>query len=443
MIINYLAIFSAMRTIITILAFIVLVKYFIYLIFAPFYPAHRQWNLLKLKLGIKKGEITGEYEPIVSVIIPAWNEEVGILTTVNSVLANSYEKVEIIVVNDGSTDGTDLKMREFLVERKSSKNDKKIIRYFCKENGGKGSALNFGIKKAKGEIILTMDADSAHHKKAIENLVTYFHDPSIHAVVGNVKVRNIRNIVGLIQQFEYIFGFYFKRVHSILDAEYIFGGACAAFRKKTTFDTIGVFDTFNKTEDIEYSMRVKLNGLKSVYAEDVITYTEGASDLVGLYKQRLRWKKGRLDTFIKYRQLFFSRNNSHSKFMSWVVLPYALIGEIQMLSEPLFFAAIWAYTLISGDYLSVGLSSLFIFITYLAAFGLGDKETNKMNLILFPFTWFMFYILSVIEFLALLRSVEMMYLNQDVTWQNWTRKGVYNDREDKKIELLSKKEYLI
>lgn len=413
-----------MRSIITLLALLVLVKYFVYLVLAPIYDIQRQMSLLRLKRAIKRGEIPENYEPLVSVIIPAWNEEVGILTTVRSVLTNTYRNFEVIIINDGSTDKTDALVKGFLKDKSGNGVGKNTVRYYYKKNGGKGAALNFGIKKAKGEIILTMDADSAHHPLTIKNLVTYFHDGTVQAVVGNVKVRNVRNLVGLIQQFEYIFGFYFKRVNSIFDAEYIFGGACAAFRKKTTFDKLGYFDTENKTEDIEYSMRVKQAGLKSAYAEDVYTYTEGANDFEGLYKQRLRWKKGRLDTFLKYRTLFFSRDKNHSKFMSWLVLPYAMVGEIQMLGEPFFFTAIWTYTIVSGDYLSVGLSSLFIFITYLSAFVFGDRQTNKLNIILFPFTWFMFYILAVVEFLALLRSIEMMYLNQKITWQSWARKGV-------------------
>ena len=95
---------------------------------------------------------------------------------------------------------------------------------FQKENGGKGSALSFGIEKANGEIIVTMDADSAYEKHAIERIVEYFKDPKINAVVGNVKVSNNDTLIGYLQQLEYLFGFYYKRTHAVLDAEYIFGG---------------------------------------------------------------------------------------------------------------------------------------------------------------------------------------------------------------------------
>jgi poly-beta-1,6-N-acetyl-D-glucosamine synthase len=420
---NYFQIFESMRVMITVIASLVMVKYYIYLVFAPLYLVQTEMRKLRIRILEKKHLIDKVYEPLVSIIIPAWNEEVGIVTTIESVWVSTYQNIEIVVVNDGSTDQTDVVVKNWIRNHCDVMNGK-TIKYFKKKNGGKGSALNFGIKHASGEIIVTMDADSAHKQDAIYNLVQHFKDPSVNAAVGNVKVKNVRNLVGLIQQMEYLFGFYFKRVHSVFDAEYIFGGACAAFRRCNTFDKIGYFDTVNKTEDIEYSMRVKLNGLKSIYAEDVVVYTEGANDLKGLYKQRLRWKKGRIDTFFKYNRLFLSRDKKHSKFLTFIVLPYAVLGEFQTLLEPLFFTAIWTYTFVSGDYLSAGISSLFILFTYISAIVFGDKETNRFEVLLFPFTWLMFYILVGVELLALLKSIELIWASQEIEWQSWDRKGI-------------------
>lgn len=421
---DYTVIFSSMKTTVTLMALIVLVKYYIYLMFAPFYPVSRALNKLSVARKVKKGILPYKYEPKVSIIIPAWNEEVGILNTVHSALSNTYENIEVVVVNDGSTDRTDQYVRAFKADFDKNNNSKRRLIYFFKPNGGKGAALNFGIKKSSGEIVVTMDADSMHDKNAIKNLVAYFRDGTVDAVVGNVKISNTQTLVGLIQKLEYMFGFYFKRVHSLFNAEYIYGGACAAFRRSTTFDKLGYFDTVNKTEDIEYSMRTKLFGLKSVYAEDVLTYTEGASNLTGLYKQRLRWKKGRVDTFMKYKSLFFSRSKNHSKFLTWIVLPYALIGELQMLFEPMFFTLIWTYTFVSGDFLSLGLSSLFVLFTYFSAIVFGDRTTNKLYIFSFPATWLAFYVLVAVEFISLLKTIEMISAKQEVEWQSWARQGI-------------------
>lgn len=405
-------------------ATVMLFKYYVFLLFAPFHPlkeAVRQFRLKRIRR--KRGNVA--YTPKVSVIVPAWNEEVGVLKTVRSILANNYPNTEIMIVNDGSTDNSDAIIRAFLKEKSwVSYNPTAQVRYEYKENGGKGTALNHGIKNSTGEIILTVDADSIVDKNALARLVTYFEDTRVDAIVGNVKVANNTSMVGFIQALEYLFGFYYKRAHSVMGAEYIFGGACAAFRKSTTFDTLGLFDDVNKTEDIEMSLRIRYNGLTSVYAEDVICYTEGASTITGLVNQRLRWKKGRFDTFAKYRRIFFSLDKRHNRFLSWFVLPYSLLAEFQLLFEPIGFTLLATYSVISGDYLSMALGTLFIFVIYLVnAFFSGEKVRPQL-ILLFPLSWPLFYILVWVEYVALLKSLVMILRGDEIVWQKWQRQGL-------------------
>jgi len=401
--------FDTLKNIAFFFATIMLFKYFLFLLIAPFYTLK---NYIR-KMKTKDGDLAQWY-PFVSIIVPAWNEEVGIAKSITSLIRNTYRYIEIIVVNDGSTDRTEEVVATFTDPR---------ILYISKQNGGKGSALNEGVKNASGEIIVSMDADSAFDKNAICNLVTYFRDPSVDAVVGNVKVANGAGIIGLIQQLEYQFGFYFKRAHDILGAEYIFGGACAAFRKSNTFDVYGGFDTQNKTEDIEMTMRLRFNGIKCAFAEDVKAYTEGASSIMGLVNQRLRWKKGRLDTFSKYRSMFFSLKKQHNFFLSWVILPFSLLSELQLLFEPIALTLLVAYSYISGDYLSLALGSAFVFAIYLVNALFGEKPRISL-LFMFFVTWPLFYFLVWIEYLALIKSVLLVIRGNDIQWQNWKRVGV-------------------
>ncbi len=422
----YLDSFTVLRNITFILATLMLVKYLVFLVFAAFYPVVEKLRRLRILHNRKTRK--KPYMPLISVIVPAWNEEVGIIRTVDSLLTNTYDNIEIIVVSDGSTDNTDTVMAQYIAKETVLK-DKNVyrLRYFTKERGGKGRALNFGINQANGEIIVTMDADSVFDVKAIQNLVNYFEDPTINAVVGNVRVAENKTLVGLIQKLEYYFGFYFKRAHSVMGAEYVFGGACTAFRKANTFDKYGLFDTINKTEDIEMSMRLRTHGVKCTYAENVICYTEGATTLTGLINQRLRWKKGRLDTFIKYRSLFFSRRKEHNKFLTWFVLPYSLIGEIQLFFEPIAISLLIAYSYIAGDYFSLVFGSLFMFTIYYinAIFNTNIKIFDRILLIpLFFFTWGLFYLLVWVEYLALFKGLAMVVKGDDVVWQSWQRKGV-------------------
>jgi cellulose synthase/poly-beta-1,6-N-acetylglucosamine synthase-like glycosyltransferase len=334
----------------------------------------------------------------------------------------------MIVINDGSEDSTDKVMSDFLAggeyKKILQKYPDKKLRYYKQKNGGKGTALNNAITKATGEIIVTIDADSMVHAEAIEKLIPYFEDPKIDAAVGQVRIDNNPGLIGTIQKLEYAFGFYHKRAHSVLGAEYIFGGACAAFRKEKTFEEFGLFDTVNRTEDIEMSMRCRYFGKHAVYAEDVICYTEGPSDITGLVNQRLRWKKGRLDTFIKYRSMFFSRKNHHNRALAWFILPYCIASELQLFFEPIGFTLLATYSVLTGDYLSIAIGIMFVFLMYLVVGLFNHEKVNLKLMALFPFTWPLFYILVWVEYMVLLRSVVMLLRGEEIVWQRWNRKGV-------------------
>lgn len=422
--------FEILRNMTIILASAMMIKYFVFLVAAAFFNVRGAWRTYRtLKREVTLHGQVQSYDPLVSVIVPAWNEEVGILKTLSSVLGNSYRHIELIVVNDGSTDRSKALVNKFIARQKLIRpGDTRTVRQYYIPNSGKGGALNHGIKRSKGEIILTMDADSALEPDAIAKLVEHFRDERVDAVVGQVRVANVRGrVIGLMQRLEYLFGFYFKRAHCAMGAEYIYGGACAAFRRASTFDYFGHFDETNKTEDIEMSMRTKYHGLISVYAEDVICYTEGAATYQGLISQRLRWKKGRFDTFIQYRRMFFSWTRRHNLFLSWFVLPFSLFAEIQLLLEPIGITLLVTYSLVSGEFVSLALSMLFVGISYfvLALFGnrLSLKERAEL-ILLWPVTWPLFYLLVWIEFNALLRSTHMVMRGDELEWQKWQREGL-------------------
>ncbi len=420
--------FMFFRNMTIFLATIMVAKYFVFLVFSAYFSVGQGWRRYRLlKAEVKKYRKVRTYEPVVSVIIPAWNEEVGVLKTLKSVVANKYLRTEIIVVNDGSTDRSRELVDAYIDELRIRTKRRNIHQYYI-PNGGKGAALNYGIKKSKGEIILTIDADSALAADAIQKLVEHFRDPKVAAAVGQVRVANVHGrLIGRMQQLEYLFGFYFKRAHCMMGAEYIYGGACAAFRRSATFDYFGFFDEKNKTEDIEMSMRTKFHGLRSIYAEDVICYTEGAAGYLALISQRLRWKKGRFDTFLHYRQMFFSLNKGHNKFLSWFILPFAMFAELQLLLEPIGATLLITYSIVSGEYVSLALSMLFVGVSYfvVAVFGTDLSWKQRLQLIvLWPITWPLFYIVVWIEFHALLRGAHMVLRGDSLEWQKWKREGI-------------------
>lgn len=412
--------FSYTRDIIMFFVVVTLAKNYFFLAISPFYPVREKLRHIKHELQARR-EGLSVYRPKVSVIIPAWNEGVGLLKTIDSIVHNGYDNIEVLVVNDGSTDNSDAIMKKYIRSFKKEKRIGITLGYIYKENGGKGKALNAGVEKATGDIVMTIDADSALRKGAIRNLVKYYMDKEIMAVVGNVEVVNTATLVGLAQHLEYFFGFYNKRAHALMGAEYIFGGACASFRREV-FERIGLFDTENKTEDIEMSMRTKFYGMKSTYAEDVVCYTEGASDTKSLISQRVRWKKGRLDTFKKYRSLFFSTEDHHNTFLAFFVLPFSLMTEVTLVFEPVAVAIMVAFVIVSSEYLSLALGICYIFLTFLAV-PTFHTYPRSHYVLYFPF-WPLFYFLDWVEFVALYKSLKMIRQGQQVEWQRWNRQGI-------------------
>lgn len=405
--------------VIIVMSLIYLTRYFVYMMISPWYDV--RWGVWKADHATQlKG-----YAPKVTVIIPEWNEEVGIISTVKSVLKNTYENLEVIVVNDGSTDHSGRVMETFLERiRLDVRETGKTLRYHEKKNGGKGSALNEGIRLASGDIIITIDADCVVQENAIQNFVAHFIDPKVMAVVGNVKIKNTSSILVTLQHLEFLFSFYFKRADSLFGSIYIIGGAAGAFRKEI-FETLGYYSQGNITEDIELTIRIQNAGLKIVYAADAIVYTEGASDIRGLIKQRLRWKRGRVDTLIQYKKMFFSTEMQHNKFLTWFVLPFAVFGDTELLLEIPFIIFLYVTALLTRDY-SPFISAILIvtLVFYIQVFVPDSKYNKKHAYVLAPIGWLMFYFITLVELIALLRTGLGIFMKRHVEWQSWKRVGL-------------------
>lgn len=413
--------FSLVRLLIFLVFIPVFIRYFINIFISPWYAVISRIDRLKYKRL--------SYSPRVSVIIPAWNEEVGIINTIKSIVNNTYKNIEVIVINDGSTDNTDQLVRNFIRLYGQRKNPAPIaFRYLYKANGGKSSALNAGVKLARSEIIVTSDADSFMDKYAIENLVNYFKNPKVMSVAGNVKIGNHHQSLGLVQMLEYLYGFYFKKADSVAGSVYIVGGAAAAYRRGV-FEQLGYFDESTLTEDIEISTRMQKSGMKILYAADVLVYTEAPSDLQGLIRQRLRWKRGRFETFYKHRDLFFSLKSGHNKYLSLFVLPLAFLSEILLFAE-IFLLPYLIFFFIFHHEFALLISSILI-LDIVIAVVLSNEVSNIKKIYLFlwiPVGWLLFYFVDFVEYNALIRSLWSFYTGKQVKWQSWRRVGVFRDR---------------
>jgi cellulose synthase/poly-beta-1,6-N-acetylglucosamine synthase-like glycosyltransferase/spore germination protein YaaH/peptidoglycan/xylan/chitin deacetylase (PgdA/CDA1 family) len=254
----------------------------------------------------------------VSIIVPAYNEEVTALKTIESLLKIDYAHFEIIFVNDGSKDKT------FEVVNKAYPNHP-LVKVLDKPNGGKASALNFGITHANHAFVVCIDADTQLKDDAVYHLMTYFTDDEIGAVAGTVKVGNTNNIITNFQSIEYITAQNMdRRAFDLINSITVVPGAIGAFRKSAIFKAGGfTYDTL--AEDCDLTMRILKAGYIIRNCAEAIAYTEAPETLSGLLNQRFRWSFGVIQSFWKNRDALFNKRN---KFFGMVGMPNILLFQI-------------------------------------------------------------------------------------------------------------------
>ncbi len=259
--------------------------------------------------------------PFVSVVIPAYNEEESIARTIESILASDYPDFEIFVIDDGSKDNT-------LKIAKQFENDK--IKVFHKENEGKGSALNFGIKRAKGEIIFTMDADTLVAPQSMKNMVKYFKNDKVMSVTPAMVIYKPKTILQRIQHVEYLLGLFLRKVFAALNSIYIAPGAFSAYRK-SFFDKYGGFKKAYLTEDLEMSLRIQFKGYINENCSNAPAYTKAPKDFKSTLIQRKRWYIGLIRNTIDYRKILSSKYGDLGIFImpiAWISIFFAVFLTI-------------------------------------------------------------------------------------------------------------------
>ena len=195
----------------------------------------------------RRRKIPGEAEDkTVTIIIPAYNEEKSIARTIESALASEYprDKLEIMVVDDGSKDNT------YKIAKKFEGFGKFKIRVFTKKNGGKGSALNLAIKKSKMDIIISMDADTFIEPKTVRRMIAYFYKKKITAVTTSIGVYKAKGILQRVQQVEYYLGVFLRKSFAVTNSIHVTPGAFSAYRRSFFVKYWG-YDEGNIVEDLE------------------------------------------------------------------------------------------------------------------------------------------------------------------------------------------------
>jgi cellulose synthase/poly-beta-1,6-N-acetylglucosamine synthase-like glycosyltransferase len=254
------------------------------------------------------------YFPTVSVLIPAFNEEIVLGRTIESVMEASYPFKEIIVIDDGSKD------RTYQIAQGYSQRGVKVVH---RPNGGKASALNHGMLFARGEIIVIVDADSQISRGTLIELVKPFRDPSVAAVAGNIKVLNRNNWLTRCQALEYIASInIFRRALDVFGSVTVVPGALGAYRRESLVSG-GLYDTDTLVEDFDVTIKALKSG-KVVQADNsAVSYTEAPQKIGELTKQRLRWYRGNFQTLWKHHDAAF---NSRFGLLQKMAYPFMVIS---------------------------------------------------------------------------------------------------------------------
>ncbi|TBR08897.1 MAG: glycosyltransferase [Candidatus Nitrosotenuis sp.] len=308
--------------------------------------------------------------PKMSVLVPAYNEEKVIRTTIESLLSTDYPDKEIIVIDDGSKDQT--------LEIASRYKDK--VKVIHKENGGKASALNAGLLYATGSIIVILDADTIIGHTALRHIAKSFSNEDVAAVAGNIKIRNRINCLTWCQALEYLSGIQImRRGLDYFGAITIVPGALGAF-KKSKLEEAGAYHNDTLVEDFDATLKVLRSGMIISGNNMATAYTQAPQKLRDFYKQRKRWYRGNLQVLRRHSDILL---NSRFGYLHKFSYPLMAIHMLLVPAASLMVLAFAIYQLAVGNYYYVTFTlGMFIIMQYLlSAMAVRmDKDDKKMIL---------------------------------------------------------------
>lgn len=264
-------------------------------------------------------------QPSVSVVVPGYNEEAVIENCVRSILASSYPYLEIVLVDDGSTDSTAHIMQEL------AESDPRV-RVILQENAGKGAALNRGTRESTGEVLLYVDSDGIFGPDTIEEMLRGFNHPNVGAVCGDDRPVNLNTVqTRLLTIISHVGTGLVRRALSVLNCLPIVSGNAGAFRREA-LELTGPLDEQTIGEDLELTWRMHQAGFRVNFAPRALVYAESPSTLRGLWKQRVRWARGLLQTMrMHWRMVGNPRHGLFGVYLLFNAVSMVVIPVLQII----------------------------------------------------------------------------------------------------------------
>ena len=345
--------------------------------------------------------------PAMSILIPAYNEEKVIGLTIEALIHADYPNKEIIIVDDGSNDNT-------LNIAKRYRHQAKVLH---KENGGKASALNFGLAFAKGEIIVIVDADTIVGYDSLKMLARGFEKKEVAAVAGNIKIRNTINLLTKCQSLEYLTGIQImRRGLDYFGSIPIVPGALGAFRRESLKEA-GDYQKTTLVEDFDATITVLKSGLTVQGSNSAVGYTQAPQKLKDFFKQRKRWYRGNLQVMKRHNNIL---TNPRFGFLHKFAYPLMIIN---MLVIPFTGLLVWifaAISIIQGGWQVVLLYTImYVALQYLLS-GLAIRIENgeKKNILYSVFLVIGYK--QLVDFLTIKANIEEV-LKRKAVWTSAER----------------------
>ena len=288
------------------------------------------YNIPILAVGVKHlmrssrrrrevSQLSGERLPMVSIIVPVRDEERVVGRLLEALLRLDYplEKMEILIVEDGSVDKTVEICRDY-----ARRYPDQIRLFHQSVSNGKPSALNYGLKHVRGEIVAVFDADSVPEPDALMRAVEYFEDESIAAVQGRTcSINADKNILTkFISYEEAVYFEAFLRGKNALSLFVPLCGSCQ-FVRRDVLERVSGWDEA-LSEDMEMSVKLTTRGYNIKYAPDVRSWQESPANLGQLMSQRTRWYRGCMEVWLKYGGLVTKLNRKNVDVEFTLAGPY-------------------------------------------------------------------------------------------------------------------------
>ncbi|QBX94719.1 glycosyltransferase family 2 protein [Lactiplantibacillus plantarum] len=378
--------------------------------------------------------LTPEEQPFITIMIPAHNEEVMIEHTINYLMNNlNYEKYEVLVTDDGSTDETPA-----ILERLQSVYDNLRV-VTIKKNQGKAHAFNVGVGFARGEFILSNDADSIPEPDALWKYMSYFmgeEHANTAAVTANMDVQNRSTIIAKSQTVEFssIVGVIKRSQVSALGNMYAYSGANTMYRRDALID-VGLFRQDRATEDISIAWDHQLNGWTTVFSPDILFYMNVPENLDALYHQRKRWAKGGTEVLLTNFKRVVSHPGKYLKQWAFITdQTLSIIWSLFFFVSTLIFLISLVTFFFTGNYERVYhmFCMAFIFVTFemfagvlqlLSALIVDDRGRKFKYLIFMPLYMLIYWQVNVLALVTtLIPAVKTILGYGSGTWVSPVRK---------------------